>query len=213
MFKILIRTAQLSVLAVFFSCSRPSPVDKAGMETYLNKSSHHLAQQSSRNGIDISLKYMPQSMLVLQDLSKTQDPGHQALDTLQKKYASQYYFLLSFSKEGKEAIRQLGDYSLYSKMLQTLAFRMNEYVNITTASNDTVQLSDYAFQQTYGLSDANSLLLAFPAEKIRTASSFHVNIAECGFATGSERFEFKSRDIANIPELDIQNIIRQQVAK
>src|SRR5690606_32405947 len=155
------------------------------------------------NDIKVTLTYQPSTFFVAQELQTI--PATDSLQrlTLEKKYGNYYYFRLKFSKNGKEAIRHLGNFNDYSKMVQVLSFQMNQYINLTTSpQRDTVELSDYMFDQTYGMSDGSNLLLCFDKNKVQESDFFDINIEECGFGIGALKFRIRKSDIAKMPRLD-----------
>jgi len=201
----------MRLLTLYFACmagllsscsSRPGKVDKEGMYAYLNKPSHGLQHEEEKNGIKAKIRYQPQELLVMQEWERAEKQDSSLLDSLRRKYSSYRYFVLELSKDKKEVIRELGGFSRYSDMLQVLAFQMQRYVNITTSAHDTLALSDYVFQQTYGMSNANSLLFVFPAAELQKARDYELNIGEFGLGMGSLRFHFKEEDIKDVPTLD-----------
>lgn len=74
---------------------------------------------------------------------------------------------------------------------------------MTTPERDTIELSDFLFDQTYGASDANTVLLAFPKEKLKNKKLIEINIAECGFATGNLKFSFEKEDLDDVPGTNV----------
>jgi len=194
------------VLAVAGCQSRQRLMSKREFLKYINDPGHGLVQKTKVKDIDVQISYEPSSLLVAQELTAAGQRDTSVLHTLEKKYSTNYYFLLKFSKNNKELIRQLGSFSQYSDMVQVLSFQMHQFVNLTTAAHDTVEMSDYAFEQTYGMSNANTLLLAFPREKIGKADKVDVNLAECGFGIGSLKFDFDKKDLDQIPRLDYNRL-------
>ncbi len=79
---------------------------------------------------------------------------------------------------------------------------MSQHVNLTTSKLDTVYLVDYLFDQTYGMSDANSILLSFSKSRV-SPGIFKVNIAELGLGIGAMKFEFDTKDLESTPQLAI----------
>jgi hypothetical protein len=187
------------------SCSRPGKTDKEGMYAYLNKPSHGLQHEEEKNGIKAKIRYQPQELLVMQEWEHAEKQDSSLLDSLRRKYNAYRYFVLELSKDNKEVIRELGSFGRYSDMLQVMAFQMQQYVNITTAARDTVTLSDYVFQQTYGMSNANSLLFVFPAAELQKAGAYDINVGEFGLGIGNLHFHFREEDIKEVPELDFAN--------
>jgi hypothetical protein len=197
----------LFVLFLFVACSsRKAILSKDELVKYINEKNSGLKQEQVVNGIKISVSYEPASLLIAKELEAGRAMDSVLFHSLEKKYDNSYYFFLKFSKDGKEAIRQLGNFKRYSDMLQVLAFDMHQFVNLTTPQRDTLELSDYYFDQTYGMSDGNSLLLSFDKSKIQRVSQVQVNIGECGFGTGMLKFSFDKEEIDRVPKLDYNRL-------
>jgi hypothetical protein len=187
---------------LLFGChSRHRLLGKRDLLKYVNDPGHGLVRKTTVEGVDVGLSFEPSSLLVAQELIAAGKRDTSLLSALEKKYSTNYYFLLKFSRNNRELIRQLGSFSRYSDMVQVLSFQMQQFINLTT-DRDTVAMSDYAFEQTYGMSDANTLLLAFPKDKTGNSDRLDVNLAECGFGIGSLRFNFNKGDLEKTPGLD-----------
>lgn len=195
-------------LVFFISCEEGhgDKISKTELIKYINATKHGLVQEQEVNGTKVRLSYQPSSILVAGELQEGQKADTTVMQELENKYKDRYYFLLKFSRNGKEAIRQLGGFSRYSDMVQVLSFQMSRFVNLTTAQKDTVELSDYLFDQTYGMSDGNTLLLSFEKKKIEHSSAIEINIGECGFGTGALKFSFERADIDKVPGLDYSQL-------
>lgn len=201
----------IAMVAVYLltGCSgRQRVIAKRDLLKFINDPKHGLVRQQEVNGLTVRVSYEPSSLLVSQELARGGKSDSATIRALTEKYGKYCYFVMEFSRDGKEAIRQAGSFSQYSNMVQVLSFQMGQFINLTTAVRDTVDLADYAFEQTYGMSKANTLLLSFPREKINKADVFEVNLAECGFGVGSLRFPFKRSDLMETPDLDYGKLDR-----
>ena len=194
------------LLLILPACSRRErPVSKRELQRYINDPRHGLVQQATVEEVDVRLTYEPSDILVAHDLVTGGNRDTAKLNVLQRKYLGNYYFLLTFSKGHKELLRQLPSFGEYSEMVEVLSFRMQQYVNLTT-DRDTLPMSDYAYEQTYGFGDANTLLIAFPRKGVTGKDKFDVNLAECGFGIGSVKFSFRKADLDKVPELDYSKL-------
>ncbi|MCF3107872.1 hypothetical protein LL912_03685 [Niabella sp. CC-SYL272] len=179
---------------------KPTSMKRPELEAYIRNPGNGLQVEQVVNGIKAQLVYFPSDFLKMQEKE-----ANSGADTISQKantaYDSMYYFKLKYSIQDKEAIRQLGSFNRYSEMLQVLAFRMGQYINLTTPARDTLPVADYFFDQTYGMSNGNTLLLCFPKSGLERAAAFDINIAECGFGTGALKFRFEKDDIEATPRL------------
>jgi hypothetical protein len=200
----------LTPLAIMFfltSCGKTeNKLSKQELTQYIGNKKNGLVKDQEINGTRVRLSYQPACILVTQELEDGQKNDSTIIKKLEEKYNSHYYFLLRFSRNGKEAIRELGSFSSYSDMVQVLSFQMANFVNLTTVQKDTVMLADYLFDQTYGMSDANTVLLSFEKSKIEKSKSIEINIGECGFRTGAMKFILNKEDIDKMPELDYNRL-------
>jgi hypothetical protein len=198
----------LLMMSLLFSCSRRKAVmSKEELKAFVRNGESGLVQEREVGELKARLQYQPSSLMVAQELGEgSEAKDKKLLDSLQKKYKGSYYFLLSFSVKGKEAIRQLGSFEKYSDMVSVLSFEMPRFVNLTTERRDTVELKDYYFDQTYGMSSSSTVLLAFDKQKIKESSSLQVNLAECGFGVGALKFSFNKQDLDQIPALDYSTL-------
>lgn len=186
-------------LLAFLAC-HPNHLDKNDLIKYINKK-RSLSQIHQTNGIDVGVKYYPSQLFVAHELDEIKKYDSSAIRGVEKKYDSQYYFRLYFSKDNKEVARQLGNFQSYSAMLHVLSFEIGKYINATSDHVDTVYLADYLFEQEYGMSNTNSILLAFKRNDFEGSKNIQINISEFGLGIGIQQFVFKKNDLDNIPLL------------
>lgn|SRR6185437_75994 len=194
------------VFLILSGCSsRHRLVGRRDLLKYINDPGHGLVQKNAVEDVAVSLSFEPSSLLVAHDLETAGRKDSATINALQRKYSPNYYFLLKLSKNNKELLRQLPSFGDYSEMVEVLSFRMQQYINLTM-ERDTVAMSDYAYEQTYGMGDANSLLIAFPRAKVGGDGRFDVNLAECGFGIGALKFSFQKKDLDRVPSLDYNRL-------
>lgn len=160
-----------------------------------------LCQSQEMAGVTVQIKYVPCELLVLQELNNVTKPSPEKVKQLESKYSGQYYFRVNFSHDNKEVIRQLGSFQEYSDMLQTFSFEMGKYINASDDRDDTLSLADYAFEQSFGMSKGNEILVAFKKEGFNNSEIINVNIGEFGLNIGDMRFGFRKKDIRRLPGL------------
>jgi hypothetical protein len=197
----------LIIFAVILAAcgSHPKMMNRTELVGYLRDKENGLVQEQQINATKVSLSYHPTSLMVSREIGDERNPSKAVIDSIEKKYSKNYYFLAKFSINGKEAIRQLGDFARYSDMVQVLSFQMHRFVNVTTPQRDTLPLADYFFDQTYGMSDGNTLLLCFDKEKLKNRKELEINIAECGMGTGNLKFLFNREDLDAVPKMNYTN--------
>ncbi|MFZ6011318.1 MAG: hypothetical protein ACOYXT_13300 [Bacteroidota bacterium] len=163
-----------------------------------------LVQKAELNGYAITVTYRPTDLWIYQETgSLVVDTA--AYSALNKKYKDYYYFILSLSKNNKEALHQVeGGMGQYSELVQTMSFRMGEFVNLTTSAQDTIPTGDFMLNRTYGLSDATNLLFVFNKEKAKGREWVQFNLNEFGLGVGNQRFRFRTEDLEYAPKIKFE---------
>lgn len=172
-------------LLLSFSC-KSSLKSTEDLRTYIADPVHGLYKVEQIRDIQVCLTYLPAELM---DLNETQTKD-------------KYFFMLSFSKNGKELLSQI-EYPAYSEMIQVFSFRMPAYLSISTGAAEPVQPDDCLFQPTYGIAKESSLLLVFNKEKLKQAKSLKLQINEFGLGLGNLCFILDLDDINSIPKLSI----------
>jgi hypothetical protein len=147
----------------------------------------------------VEVMYRPTDLMVQQETGiEAVNTSH--LEALRRKYNNYLYFILSLSNNDKEALHQTNGLQ-YSELVQTLSFRMNDYVSLTTSAQDTIPVGDFILNRTYGLSSSTDLLFVFNKEKAVGKEWVQFNLNELGLGIGNQRFRFKAKDLQNVPRL------------
>lgn len=145
-----------------------------------NKENGLLSEKKTHTGISVKLSYLP-AVLLRKDMH-IQD---------------RHYFLFNLSKDGRELLRQV-DFNTYSDLLRVLSFRMAPLISLVADGKQPVQADDCFFQQTFGMTAANELLIVFDGRKIGKARRFNIKISEFGLNTGDLNFDFAAKDIQKV---------------
>ncbi len=149
----------------------------------------------------------PTDLLIAQELGGEVADSFTQLTELRKKYQNYDYFILSLSKDDKEALYKADrGYDQFSELVQTLSFRMASYVNMTTAGKDTIEVADYVFPRTYGMGGATSLMFVFNKEETNGDEWVQFNLKEFGMGLGNKNFRFRREDLDNVPKIDFRVI-------
>jgi hypothetical protein len=178
---------------VLASCNRPIK-SKASLTTYLNDSKHGLTQAHEVNKIKAAVTFMPWQVIA----SKTKQKDTSAVKVLKSKY----YFVLGLSANGKELLRQL-PFAQYSEMVQVLAFRLRPYVRIVRDDGKVIGAEDCLFQQTYGMGSENEVLLVFNRSELKNTNEMDLKINEFGLNTGNLDYKISTKDINQMPNIEI----------
>jgi len=121
------------------------------------------------------------------------------VDSLRKQYRDAAFFMLSIARNQREVLQPAEGFADYSTLLQTLAFRMGEHVQLVTSQGDTLRPVNYYLDRTYASASATQLLFAFP--KPPFTGSWRFQLRECGLGTGNLSFSFGAPQLAAAPTL------------
>lgn len=173
-------------------------MDEAELLTYLRDPDNGLVKSVQFDGVQMSVMYRPVDFLVQQELAV--GGGDRLM--LEKKYAANHYFLMSLSANGKEAIQAATmPHQQYSELLQTVSFRLGEFIHVTTSKQDTIPLQDFVYASTFGMGTSNDVLIAFRKDTLQVPEWIQLNIGEFGLGLGRQTLRFKQKDIESVPRL------------
>ncbi len=201
-------SACLHLMLVFITVScTPAYLTEDELKKYLVDSNNGLSKEVLIDDYNVRITLRPTDLLIAQELGSTNDTTQ--VSRLRQKYGSHYYFVLSLSKNDREAI-QAGTMpqSQFSELLQTISFRMGMYVNMTTPRRDTIPLTDFIYNRTFGMGSSNDILLVFNKDKVREQEWVQINLAEFGLGLGRQSLKFFRKDLDEIPEIDFTTFNR-----
>lgn len=181
--KIIKKAMSFALLLTIISC-KPVIRTKNDLIKYISDPANGLRQEKQINNITISCLYQPVALHQKKINTKIED----------KKTSDRACFVLSLAKDNKELLNQL-NYNLYSEMVQVLSFRMPQYVSLIIEGKEPIVPLDVFFQQTYGLSNSNNVLLIFDKAQIANTDEFKIKIKEFGLDLGNLAFGYKSKDL------------------
>jgi hypothetical protein len=197
------RYLYLILACILCSCGRTENFrTEAELIAYIRDEDNGLIKSAELNNYKIEVMYKPVDLLVNQEIGE-EPVDEQKLNGLKLKYQAYYYFTLSLSRNNKEALHQVdGGMEQYSALVQTLSFRMNEYVTMTTSAYDTIPAGDFILNRTYGMSTSTDLLFVFNKEKSADKEWVQFNLNEFGLGIGNQRFRFKRKDLDDAPGMN-----------
>jgi hypothetical protein len=193
------------MLLFFVACATvactPSHLSKEELVAFIGDEENGVKQSVTLGKTQVDVLYRPTDLWVAQELDGEM-PQAARIDSLRKKYDRYYYFILSLSRDDKEALHQVQEgFGQYSELVQTMSFRMPEYVTLTTAGQDTIPVGDFMLNRTYGMSKATELLFVFSREKAANQEWVQFNLNEFGLGIGNQRFRFRRSDLERVPAL------------
>jgi len=113
------------------------------------------------------------------------------------------YFLISYSKGGREALPQYAGTGSYAALVDNLSFGASKYCRLVLDHKDTIQVNNAQFNNAYGTAPSNTWLLVFKAGLPK--DEYELNIDEFGFNTGNTKVVFQKNDIEQLNNIIIKN--------
>lgn len=162
---------------------------------YVNDESHGLKKSVLRNGINLTVSLKPSDILTAQEIKTSSMP----IDSLKPKYDHHLYFVLSLSSDNHESLSP-ASLSNYNEVLNTLSFRMADYVSLSISEKKFAPL-DFMMDRTYGRANATEILFVFEKPDQVDKEKCTITIKEFGLNVGRQSFEFSGADIENLPRI------------
>lgn len=188
-----------------FACSAPDYLSEKELNAYATDPDNGLIKESALGAVKTSVLYRTTDQLVSQTLGRKLPVYPVKVEELRSQYSPYSYFVLNISKNDKDALYHSGGgFGNFSDRLQTLAFRMDDYVNLTTSKRDTIPVSDFIYPRLYGAGGATSVLFVFNNEKFKDTDWVQFNVKDIGFGFGQKNFRFRTDDIEKVPRIDFK---------
>ncbi len=187
-------------MILLLGCTTPEYMEEVELQEFINKESNGLTRSIETGKVTMKMSYRPIDFMVWQEIDNEIDSAKisQAFDN----YDQYLYYVMQLSAGERDALYGSAvNQSDFSDKLQTLSFRMPQYINLTTSENDTIPLADAYYSRMFGMSASSDVLLVFNKEQIKSDEWISINTQEFGFKTGRRSFRFDLKDIKNTPKL------------
>ncbi|MEQ8627857.1 hypothetical protein [Ekhidna sp.] len=183
-----------------YSCTTPEYLPEKELYEYLGDENHGVSRTINTGGVTMKMTYRPNDFLIWQELDGEEDSAR--IKEVVNNYSQYLYFVMQLQAGEQDALYgTAADQSDFSDKLQTLSFRMPQYINMTTAEQDTIPLADAYYSRMFGMSKSSDVLLVFNAEQVNDDEWISINSKEFGFKTGRRSFRFRLEDLRNTPKL------------
>jgi hypothetical protein len=196
----------IALMLCLMACRQSEMSSINEINQFVNDPDNNLIQHEESSGYKIAVSYRPTDLLVEQELGN--ETNEQNLHALRAKYSAYYYFILSVSRQNAEALNPANGLDQYSELVQTMSFRMGEFVSMTTSKGDTISVADFILNRTFGMSTSTDVLFVFNKQKSKDSDWVQFNLNEFGLGTGNQRFRFRVNDLERSPRLRF-NIAKQ----
>jgi hypothetical protein len=192
----------VSIVSLLVGCA-DNKVTPDELKAYIQNERNGLLKKSNLEGTSIAVSYRPTDLWIFQE-TKSQLLDSASYQQLYTKYAGNHYFILSLSKDNQEALQTSYGAERYRDLVQTLSFRMDQFVTLTTSARDTIPVGYFMLDRTYGLSGATNVLFVFDKAKSKGAEWVQFNMNEFGLGTGNQYLRFSTKDIEQAPTIDFE---------
>lgn len=193
---------KLLLAILVFGCSNKTFDSEIQLLEYIQNESNGFLQEKEINGINFRLLYRPTDLLVSQELNN----GNKNIQKLRNKYSQYLYFNLSISKNNQELLSVLPENkSEFGKMVNSLAFEMDQKVHLFTKKKDTIEILDFIYPRMYGMSNATTVMLVYPRDKEKLQDDYiNLTIEDFGINTGEIKFKIPTEIINNEPRISFK---------
>ncbi|MCD0487343.1 hypothetical protein LPB86_03825 [Pedobacter sp. MC2016-14] len=173
-----------------FSC-REKSITKADLVRYINNPENGFTKSVSLHSMQIGVTNQPWQLIARNRLKKKTSTGN---PVSLKDFSSKYFFILSLSNQGREALRNLS-FNSYSEIVQVMSFRMSKYISAQPDNLKPVEPLECLFQPTYGMANSNNILLVFDKKSFAECKRLKITISEFGLNIGNQNFDFNFNDL------------------
>ena len=185
------------LLFIGLTACAPSEFDSADeLVHFLRSPENNLSYLAQHENITITLTYKPTDLMVYQELGDS-PADYTQLNNLQKKYENYYFFILNFSHT---ATNSYAAGSFFEKV-RKLSYNLHEYVNLTTSSQDTIFVGEFAPIRSIPSERESDIIIVFKREKSKGQEWIQFNLNEFGLGVGDQQFKFRVDDLERIPRL------------
>lgn len=181
-------------------CATPESLTEEALQAYIQDQSNGLMKVRQAAATQMKVFYRPNDFLIWQEVEGETDTTR--IREAFTRYDDYLYFMMQLSVDEKDALYGLSKNQMeFNDRLQTLSFRMNQYVQLTTSNSDTIPVADAYYSRMFGLSKSNDLLFVFNKKKAKDAEWVSFHTKDFGFKTGRQSFRFNMKDIEATPKL------------
>jgi hypothetical protein len=171
----------LSLLAT--SCSNTPRLDE--LRQSVNNSATILTQEISTDELVSTAKYVPVEQVF----------EGQPIPVDSRQYQ---YYTLSISPRKQKILN--GEFSRYSQLIQTLAFKMSAFCHLEYEDGTEAPLVNSSLDRTFESDGSHRIMLVF--ERPREACNVTLVVNEFGMQTGTMRFSFSQEALTTTPTVD-----------
>ena len=179
------KTVLLALFIIQVGCI--NSIKQEDMSAYLE--THKLILEKDVNSIKYKVSVVSNEVIIRQILKETS--AKNKIDSIKQLYDKFLYLSAEISRFGTEILSSQAG----SQQYKNFEFGIGDKAKLTTDNGDTLQLLDYNFPRTYGLTNASRILFVFEMPDLSNSKYIEFSLADFGFHTGDVRFKFQSKKI------------------
>ncbi len=189
------------ILLLFISSCTKTFDTQEEMSNYIQNEDNGYHYKKTVADVDYVLQYRPTDLLVKQELGDDINPDK--VEKFRKHYSQYLYFNLSMSKNNQELLNGVAqDQAKFGKMVNELAFGMEEKLHVYSPTKDTLALADFVYPRMYGMSNSTSIMVVYPRDpKYMNQKYLNFVIEDLGLQTGDIKFKIDTKALTNEPQL------------
>ena len=203
-------TSIFAIIIALVAC-QPTHLSEQELYTYILDEDNGLISTKNLSPYKVAVSYKPIDLIINQ-YAEDGILSEDEYTAYKESFDDYYYFILSLSRDSKSALYNMQEgYGAFSEMLQTLAFKMDQHVELTTSELDTIPVADFIYPRMYGASQSTDLLFVFNREEISKDAWIQFSLDEFGLGIGNQKFRFNTEDLNNTPNLHFNRIQESKI--
>lgn len=189
----------LFILLFLISCKNDLISNEEDLIKHIKDEENGFSITKEINGFRINSIYKPTDLMVLNETSDEANNNVSKIDSLKLKYKENLYFILSYSRDGKELLSTITESrEKFNSVQNILTFDMMNRVSLTNQNNDTIPLVDYNFPRTYGMSRSTNAIFVFKRNQVLEESEELIfKVKDIGIGIGDINFKYSADLIKN----------------
>ncbi len=188
-------------MCIFFSsCGNRRVSTAEELKAYIVSDENGLHKKELKNDLTIDVFYRPTELVWASDLAEIQDAKEKAKQ--KQSYDSLSYFMLHFSRKGKELENAyVSDPAKFKAVVEYLSFEISNDLFILH-EGDTLHALDAVYSRTFGIAEGTAVMVVFRENLSQYSGSLKLCFDDTLLGTGLTEFAFNTSDIKNIPTLN-----------
>ncbi len=201
--------ALISIPFFLISCTEEKFDSPSQYYSFINDPDNDLIKNYSKNGFQITVKYFPFQLLVLDEL-KDNAGNDSNFNSIYEKYSRSISFYFTIKPENRSQISDIHMWNIhseedYNERQHLINFQLDNYFNLNVGDEKLLPKL-FNIESHAGISKAISGTVVFVVENnsaIFENSQLDLIFSDPVFNTGTSQFIFNKNDLDAVPDLKI----------